>query len=73
MLHQWRRKNEHGRHPIVSANETAKTDDTKILELFGAIFGRHFNSRAPDYQRTFLGRHVFQTIRCWSQEAEDVA
>ena len=73
MLHQWKGKNEHGRHPIASANEIANSDNTKILELFGATFGRHFSSRAPGYQRTCLGRHVFQTVRCWSQEAEDVA
>ena len=60
MLHQWKGKNEHGRHPIASANEIANSDRTKILELFGATFGRHFSSRAPGYQRTCLGRHVFQ-------------
>ena len=60
MLHQWKGKNEHGRHPIASANEIANSDSTKILELFGATFGRHFSSRAPGYQRTCLGRHVFQ-------------
>ena len=68
-----KKKNEHGRHPIASANEIANSDSTKILELFGATFGRHFSSRAVGYQRTCLGRHVFQTVRCWSQEAEDVA
>ena len=33
MLHQWKKKNEHGRYPLASVNETAKSDGTKILEL----------------------------------------
>ena len=73
MLHQWKKKNEHGRYPLASVNEIAKSDGTKILDIFGAFFGRHFSSRPPGFHRTFLGRHVFQTVRCWSQEAEDVA
>ena len=73
MLHQWKKKNEHGRYPLASVNEIAKSDGTKILDIFGAFFGRLFSSRPPGFHRTFLGRHVFQTVRCWSQEAEDVA
>lgn len=73
MLHQWKKKNEHGRYPLASVNEIAKSDGTKILDIFGAFFGRHFSSRPPGFHRTVLGRHVFQTVRCWSQEAEDVA
>ena len=40
MLHQWKKKNEHGRHPLASVNETAKSDGTKIFELklMGGIF-----------------------------------
>ena len=33
MLQQWKKKNEHGRYPLASVNETAKSDGTKILEL----------------------------------------
>ena len=71
MLHQWKKKNEHGRYPLASVNETAKSDGTKILEL--RLMGGMSRSRPPGFHRTFLGRHVFQTVRCWSQEAEDVA
>ena len=73
MLHQWKKKNEHGRYPLASVNEIAKNENTKIRDIFGEFFGRHFSSRPPGFHRTFLGRHVFQTVRCWSQEAEDVA
>ena len=55
MLHQWKKKNEHGRYPLASVNETAKSDGTKILELklMGGIFV--FSFKAPRLSPNIFG------------------